>query len=145
MPAPKGHKPYNTGADRGGRPRKWTAERIEQEADAFEEWMSRPDSIWYEDFCLERGYLPDNLVRWAKENERFCTVYKKSQVWQKSKLVRGGLLNTYNSGFTKFVMGNTCGWSDKQQIGGDAASPLSFILQRVDGASKDLVDERECV
>jgi hypothetical protein len=74
---------------------------------------------------------------------RLLFLYKKSQAWQKSKLIRGGLLNTYNAGFTKFVMGNTCGWSDKQQIGGDAANPLSFLLQRMDGTSKDLVDDRE--
>jgi hypothetical protein len=139
VPAPKGHKPY-PGCERGGAPKKWTPEKIEAEADAFEEWMNRPDSIWYEDFALERGYLPDNLVRWAKENEKFCTVYKKSQSWQKSKLLKGGLLNTYNAGFTKFVMGNTCGWYDKQQIAGDASNPLALAMTRADGSSKDLVD-----
>lgn len=141
MPAPKGHKPYNMGNEKGGRPRKWTAELIEREADAFEKWMGRQDSIWYEDFCLERGYLPDNLIRWAKENERFCTVYRKSQTWQKSKLIRGGLLNSYNAGFTKFVMSNTCGWYDKQQIAGDAVNPLSLCMSKIDGASKDLINE----
>lgn len=139
MPAPKGHKPY-PGSEKGGRPRKWTDELIEQEADAFEQWMERPDSIWYEDFCLGRGYPPDNLIRWAKENEKFCTVYRKSQIWQKSKLIRGGLLNTYNAGFTKFVMGNTCGWADKQHatISGDSSNPLTFILNSIDGATKEL-------
>ena len=142
MPAPKGHKPYS-GCERGGRPVKYTAEFIEAEADAFERWMQREDSLWYKDFALERGYLPDQLSEWAKINEKFSRVYRKSQEWQQSKLVKGGLLNQFNAGFTKFVMGNTCGWSDKQQIGGDAGSPLSFLLQKVDGASKDLIDGHE--
>jgi hypothetical protein len=139
MPAPKNHKPY-PGCERGGRPIKYTVEFIEAEADAFEAWMQREDSLWYKDFALERGYLPDQLSEWAKINEKFSRTYRKSQEWQQSKLVKGGLLNQFNAGFTKFVMGNTCGWSDKQQIGGDATNPLSFLLQRVDGSSKDLVD-----
>jgi hypothetical protein len=138
MPAPKGHKPY-AGSEKGGRPIKYTPAFIEAEADAFEVWMQRKDSIWYKDFALERGYLPDQLSEWAKTNEKFSRVYRKAQEWQQSKLVKGGLLNQFNAGFTKFVMGNTCGWSDKQQIGGDAANPLAFLLQKVDGQSKDLV------
>lgn len=38
-------------------------------------------------------------------------------------------------------MANLSGWSDKQQISGDAANPLAFLLQKVDGQSKDLVSE----
>jgi hypothetical protein len=141
MPAPKGHKPY-PGSEKGGRPKKWTDDLIEKEADAFEQWMQLPDSIWYEDFALEREFHPDYLSEWAKTNEKFCRVYKKSQAWQKSKLLKGGLLNKYNAGFTKFVMGNTCGWYEKTQISGDAANPLEFLLEKVDGRSKELVDDQ---
>jgi len=139
MPAPKGHKPYNANGE-GGAPKKWTAELIEREASAFEEWMQRPNSLWYEDFALERGYLPDNFIRWSKENERFCTVYKKSQSWQKSLLVRGGLLNKLNSNIVKLVLFNTSGWSDRQEtkVSGDAANPLAFVLNAIDGSTKDL-------
>lgn len=142
MGAPKGHPPY-PGCEKGGRPKKWTDERIEEEADAFLEWMKRPDSIWYKDFALERGFLPDLFSEWAQTNEKFSRVYKKSQEWQQSKLVKGGLLSEYNAGFCKFVMSNTCGWTEKQQsqISGDAANPLAFILSAVDGKTKDLVSE----
>lgn len=140
MPAPKGHKPY-PGCEKGGAPKKWTPERIEKEADAFEEWMRRPDSIWYKDFALERGYLSDRFAEWAKENEKFARIYRKSQEWQQSKLLKGGLLNTYNAGFTKFVMGNTCGWYEKQQISGDNANPVALSLSKIDGSSKSLVND----
>lgn len=139
MPAPKGHLPY-PGSEKGGRPPKYTKAFIEAEADAFLEWMGRESSIWYKDFALERGYLPDQLSEWAKVNEKFSRVYKQSQAWQQSKLVKGGLLNQYNAGFTKFVMSNTCGWSDKQQVGSDVVNPLYLLLQSVDGQSKDLVN-----
>lgn len=141
MPAPIGHLPYS-GCEKGGRPPKYTTQFIESEADAFLEWMSKESSIWYKDFALERGYLPDLLSEWSKVNEKFSRVYKQSQVWQQSKLVKGGLLNKYNSGFTKFVMANTCGWSDKQEtkVAGDVANPLAFLMQKIDGTSKDLVN-----
>ena len=138
MTAPKGHKPY-PGCEKGGRPLKYTKEFLESEADAFLIWMQRDDSIWYKDFALERGYLPDQLSEWAKVNEKFSRVYKRSQEWQQSKLVKGGLLNKFNAGFTKFVMGNTCGWSDRQQVIGDIVNPLAFLLSKIDGKSKGLV------
>jgi len=142
MPAPKGHAPY-PGCETGGRPKKYTAEFIENEADKFLEWMNDPKSMWYEDFALSRGYDPDQLSLWAKENEKFSGVYKRSKAWQKSLLVRGGLLNKFNSAITTLVLTNTTGWSSKQEskISGDAVNPLSFILQNVDGKTKDLIDD----
>jgi hypothetical protein len=137
MPAPKGHEPY-PGCEKGGRPPRFD---IEEEAEAFEAWMQRDDSLWYKDFALERGYLPDQLSEWSKKNEKFARVYKKSQEWQQSKLLRGGLLNKFNAGFCKFVMGNTCGWYEKQQISGDAGNPLEFLLKNVDGGSRELISD----
>ena len=107
--------------------------------------MRLPESLWYKDFALERGYDPDLLTIWAKENEKFSGVYKRSQNWQQSKLVNGGLLGTYSAPFTKFVMANTCGWAERQQttLAGDAVNPLTFALSSVDGKTKDLVPDEE--
>lgn len=140
MPAPKGHPPY-PGCEKGGRPVKYTPEFIEKEADAFLEWMKLETSLWYEDFALERGYDPDQLSIWAKENEKFSGVYRRSKAWQKSLLIRGGLLSKFNSNIVKLVLANTVGWTDKQQLSGDSANPLQFLLEKVDGESKDLVNE----
>jgi hypothetical protein len=144
MPAPRGHAPY-AGSETGGRPPKYTSEFIEKEADAFLEWMQKPDSIYYKNFCLERGYLPQRLSEFAEQNEKFAEVYARAKAWQEGKLVEGGLINVFNPGFTKFVMGNVCGWVDKQEtkISGDAANPLQFLLEKADGTSKELVCERE--
>lgn len=142
MPAPRGHAPY-PGCETGGRPIKYTKEFIENEATAFLEWMSRADSMWYKDFALERGYLPENLTAWAKINDKFSYVYKHSQAWQQSKLVKGGLGGSYNPSFTKFVMSNTCDWRERQEtkLSGDAINPLAFLLQQADGVTKDLVKD----
>lgn len=144
MPAPLNHPPY-PGCEKGGRPKKYTEEFIEKEADAFEEWMQKPNSPWFEDFANQRGYSPDYLSEWAKQNEKFFGVYKRAQAIQKAILVKGGLTNKFNPSFTKFVMSNTCGWSDRSEtkLSGDAGSPLAFILQNVDGTSKELIDEEQ--
>jgi hypothetical protein len=140
MPAPKKHKHYNINGE-GGRPLKYTKDFIEAEAAAFEDWMNRVDSIYFKNFALERGYHPQRLSEFAEENERFSEVYKRAQAWQENKLVEGGLTNVFNAGFTKFVLGNVCGWVEKQQtqLIGDAANPLAFLLQKADGGSKDLI------
>lgn len=141
MAAPKGHEPYNKNGE-GGRPIKYTKEFIENEANEFEEWMKKKDSLWYEDFAMQRGYDPDLLSIWAKQNDRFSGVYKRAHTWQKSLLLRGGLLNKLNAGIVKLVLANTIGWTDKQQISGDSVNPLQCILEKGDGKSKELVDER---
>lgn len=140
MPAPKGHPPYNKNGE-GGRPKKYTDDFIEKEADAFEEWMTRKTSLWYEDFAMERGYNPSLLSEWAKKNERFSAVYRNAKSWQQSLLIRGGLSNKFNAGFTKFVMGNVCGWYEKQLLAGDATNPIGFLLTSIDGKTKDLIEK----
>jgi hypothetical protein len=144
MPAPKGHKAYpaGDGTFSGGAPQKYTKEFIEGEATAFEAWMNRPESIYFKGFALERGYHPQRLTEFAEKNERFSDVYRRAQAWQENKLVTGGLTNLFNAGFTKFVMGNTCGWVDRQQtqVSGDLTNPLAILLSKIDGASKELID-----
>lgn len=142
MAAPKGHPSY-PGSETGGRPVKYTPEFIDAEADAFFEWMKHKTSLWYEDFALERGYDPDLLSMWAKENERFSGVYKRAKAWQKSLLVRGGLMNRFNAGIVKLVLFNASGWTDKQEtkVSGDATNPLACVLNLIDGKTKDLTHD----
>jgi hypothetical protein len=122
----------------GGHPKVWTADKIEAIADAFEVWMKKDDSIYYESFCVEMGINPENLSIWAKENERFAQVYAMSKVWQRAKLVSGGLVNKFNAGFTKFVLGNTSNWSDRQQVSVEE-SAINKLIKGVDGKTKDLI------
>lgn len=141
MPAPKNHTPY-PGCENGGRPEKYTKAFIEKEADAFLEWMKFPESLYFKRFAIDRGYHPNRLAEFAEQNEKFSGVYEKAKAWQEVRLVEGGLLSEFNAGFTKFIMGNVCGWVDKQEtkVSGDAANPLAFLLQKVDGQSKDLIN-----
>lgn len=144
MPAPKGHLPYK-GSETGGRPVKYTKDFIENEADALLEWLKKEDSLWFEDFALERGYDPNLFSMWASENEKFSGVYNRAKSWQKSLLIRGGLQNKFNANIVKLVLFNTIGWTDKQEtrISGDATNPLAFVLNSIDGSTKDLKSDQE--
>lgn len=136
-PAPKGNK---RALGHGfGRPKVYDDTFIEREADAFLEWIQNPINIWMEDFALERGYSPQRFYEFAKTSPVFSEVLEYVKYWQKSKLVKGGLLDSFNAGFCKFVLGNTSSWSERTQVSGDTANPLQFLLEKTDGSSKDLV------
>lgn len=139
---PPGHAPY-PGCETGGRPQVYTKEYIENEADEFLKWMKDPAHIYFKRFALDRGYSPQRLSEFAENNDKFSEVYKRAKEWQECRLAEGGLLEEFNSGFCKFVMGNVCGWTDRQEtkLSGDAQNPLLFLIQKADGESKDLVND----
>ena len=63
-------------------------------------------AIFVKDFALERGYHPRRLVEFVQDNKKFAHVYEIAQAHQESRLLKGGLYNTFNAGFTKFVLIN---------------------------------------
>lgn len=145
MAPPKGHSYNYRRENEGGRPIKYTKEFIETEADAFLVWMQKKESLWFEDFCLQRGYSPNRLSEWSKSNEKFAEVFEVARFWQKSLLIRGGLLSKFNSSIVKLVLANTVGWTDKveSKVSGDAVNPLAFILQSIDGTTKELINDEQ--
>jgi hypothetical protein len=142
MPAPKGHPPY-PGCETGGRPKKYTQEFIENEADLLEEWMKKKENIFMEDFCLERRYDTDQLSIWAKENEKFSGTYKRFQMKQRSTLFKGGLSKKFAHPMCTLLLGHSHGIYAKteQRISGDSMNPLLFAISTVNGSTKDLVEE----
>ncbi|HEY4832822.1 MAG TPA: terminase small subunit [Waddliaceae bacterium] len=144
MPAPLNHPPY-PGAETGGRPIKYTKEFIEAEADALEKWMQQPDSIYFKRFAFDRGYSQQRLNEFAELNEKFSETLTRAREWQECRLAEGGLMGEFNGSFCKFVMGNACGWTDRTEtkLSGDAVNPLAFVLQNVDGKTKELINDDE--
>ncbi|CUI17981.1 hypothetical protein PNK_2385 [Candidatus Protochlamydia naegleriophila] len=142
MVAPKNHAPY-PGCELGGRPQKYNQEDIENLANEFLIWLKKPENLWFKDFCLEKDIDPDLLSEWAKKNQKFNGVYKLAKHQQEARLIKGGLMNLYNASIVKLVLANAHGWNtDRQQtqVSGDATNPLSFLLKKADGESKDLVN-----
>ena len=83
------------------------------------------------------------MHEWAKENDKFRCAYKLSKAFQESRIFKGAMLDTFNTGMSKFALVNNHGWADKTEtkVSGDAANPLAFLMQKADGESKDLVNE----
>jgi len=139
MAAPKGNKYAKNHGE--GAPEKYTHQWLENEAQAFLEWMNFPTSLYFKSFALERGYSPQRLSEFAEKSEVFSEVLSRAKFWQESKLVNGALMRKYDCGMTKFVLANHHGWMEKSQISGDATNPLSIILERIDGKTKNVIDE----
>lgn len=144
MPAPKGHEPY-PGCETGGRPRRYSTDDIEKFAGELIIWMKNESHFWLKDFCLERDIDPDYMAEWAKESDKFNGAYKLAKGLQESRIFKGSMMDTFNSSMSKFALMNCHGWADKQEskISGDAVNPLSFILDSVNGNTKELVKDNE--
>jgi hypothetical protein len=135
--APKGNK--NAVGNSGRPPDIYTQEWIEKEAKALIEWFEVPRNIWLKGFALQRGYDPVRFDEFADKSVVFAEALTKAKKIQEFKLVDKSLFNEINSNITKFVLTNNHGWTEKQQISGDASSPVGFLMTKVDGDSKDLV------
>lgn len=144
MAAPKKHAAFNKN-DEGGRPIEYTEAFLEKEAEALLIWFENPSNFYYKKFALERGYSPQRLSEFAKCNQRFSEALEKAKAWQELRLVEGGLQGGYNATITKFVLTNCHNWAERTQqtLSGDAVNPLSFVLQAIDGKTKELVQDEE--
>lgn len=142
MPAPRGHPPYNKNGE-GGRPKKYTEEFIDKEAEALEEWMKDKQNLFIELFAFERGYDEDRISEFERANERFSRAYKKFKMRQKGMLFEGGLKRKFAHPMCALILSHSHGvyLKQEQKVTGDVVNPLAFIVQEVDGSTKDLVNE----
>jgi len=143
MASPVGHAPYNKNGE-GGRPKIYTDEFIEKEAIEFEKWMQQPDSLYFKEFAFLRGYSSKCFSEWEQVNQRFSETMSRVREWQEFRISKGALLNELNPSFSKFFMSNVSGWSERTEskISGDSVNPLSCLLVKIGGQSKELVDEQ---
>lgn len=139
--APKGNK--NALGNSGQQPQIYTDEWINNEAKLFREWLNKPDSLFFTTFATDRGYCIQRLTEFANRSLEFAEVLKFAKDWQANRLVNGGLKNETNASITKFVLANHHNYTEKQQITGDSNNPVSFLMTKHDGSSKDLVDDNK--
>jgi len=148
MPAPKGHKNYASSDNLGGRPETYTDEVIDGLAEELLQWIRYPNNIFFEEFTIQKGILPQHMALWAKKNERFRAAYMLAKNNQELQLKKGATYKVLSEGFTKFLLINNHGvekYSDKteQRISGDSENPLAFALTKSVDKSKELVDDEK--
>lgn len=144
MPAPKGHAPYNKNGE-GGRPKVYTEEFLDKEADALQEWMKDKQNLFIEDFCLERGYHESRIDEFVQANERFSLAYRMFKMKQKTALFKGGLTKKFAYPMCALILGHNHGIVAKteQKLTGSTTDPLACLLQTIDGQTKDLMHDEE--
>lgn len=142
MGAPKGHAPYNKNGE-GGRPKIYTEEFVDKEADILEKWMEDKNNLFIGDFTRERGYTIRELTDFKKISKRFARTYEKFGDRQMTELFKGGLKRKFAHPMCALILSHSHGVYQKteQKVTGDVANPLHFIISEVDGSTKDLVNE----
>lgn len=140
MPAPLGHPPYNKNGE-GGRPTKYTAEFIENEANELDKWVENQKSIFLEDFCLERGYDDHRTHEWSRINERFSAALYRFKMRQRSAIFKGGLSKKMGYPMCALILSHSHGIVAKteQKVTTDIAHPLAFAMDG-EGETKELVN-----
>jgi len=142
MPAPKGHEPY-PGCEKGGRPKVYDRKFIENLADELLEWLKQGKFCWFERFALQKDINPDLLSKFASENKKFSGAYEQAKAHQRIVLIEGGLMKKFNYNMTQLLLGHHYGVFEKKEthLTGDVNNPLAFVLNGIDGQTKDLVNE----
>ena len=118
-----------------GRPREWTDEEIEAEANALNLWLENPNNYYFTKFLVERDLETSHLDKFAQYNENFRLALAKAKKLQEIRLVELAVSKKGDGGFIKFVLQNKAGWKEKSELSGDAANPLAIIMDKI--AKKD--------
>jgi len=122
------------GKGSGGASKKYTPEVLSALADELDLWCERKSSLWLKDFCREFDLCSRGFEELFSRTEKSRRAYERAKDWQESKLIKGGLFKKFDSGMTRFVLTNCCGYTEKTKIEGE----LGFLLGSVDGETKDL-------
>ena len=114
-----------------------TDEDLKEEARLFLEWMDKPESIFYKQFAIDRGYSPQKLSEYAARCPEFKVALDIANEWQEAKLVTQSFWQKGSANIAKFVLSNKHGWKESQ-----APAQATASFQECDGKSKDLVNDK---
>lgn len=146
MPAPKGHAPY-PGCETGGRPIKYTLEYVNELADNLLFWISdHKDNLFIEDWCLENDIPEEAISTDLTSFEKFSKAYNKLKTKQKVEIFKGGLKRKFAHNMCALLLSHSHNihLKTEQKLTGSATDPLEFLLTKVDGKTKDLVEHEQC-
>ncbi len=107
---------------KAGRPKTWTDDIILEHGAALLDWF-REDAgrIWLKDYALANDIPPDNLSKWARENDEFAEYMSMAKAIQESRLFHAGCHGTINTTMAIFTLKNNHGWTDRHEVTTDAA------------------------
>jgi hypothetical protein len=109
MTAPKPKQRIETAAHAQGKvgaPKKWTDERIEQEADALLEWAKKKDSLVIATFYGMRGISYQRAEEWDHSNEKFAESKRIAKTIIGARREHGALTGKLDASMVKASMAN---------------------------------------
>jgi hypothetical protein len=118
-----------------GRPKIYTDEVIQQEADALVEWIKDKKNTYIGVFAAERGYDRARLSEFARSNDYFSRAYKSARQWQENIFTNNALTRLWDPGFTARVMARVCipewknSWDQPEE---KSDSPTTVIINKIE-------------
>lgn len=101
--------------NKGGRPPKWTKEKIEGLIGNLEEWAQHPSSLVLEQFCAQNGLYPELISRFADRNERFSQALKRAKASCVSHAVEALASGAAPAGMI-FLLKNISDMRDRKEV-----------------------------
>lgn len=111
-----------------GRPKKYTPEFIEAEAEALLVYAKEANLPFKQEFAIQRGYPSGCLSRWAKENDEFSQALKRMEDVQCLKIVKAGMAKKIDVAMAIFTLKNVAGWRDKRSDQHSFDDPTKRLL-----------------
>lgn len=129
---------------RSGRKPKWTDEQIEDAAESLLDWLEADpeNNIWLRDWAVQNHLPPEYLSRWSAKNPVFHQAMETAEMVQEARLVRGGLLNKYNSRIVALCLESRHGWASRQRLAVEA-SGQAMLPSTIEDADRQIEQIRK--
>jgi len=103
--------------NKGGRPTKWTKEKVLKIGEELIEWLREEDeNVWFEKFLyVEKNLYPQWVSEMRDKYEEFSELIKKAKKIQESKIADMALQQNLSIPMAIFVLKNHYGWTDKTE------------------------------
>lgn len=111
---------------RSGRKPKWDDSAIEAAAEDLLLWLEDENNLWFRDWAIGSGLYPEVLSRWSTKNAVFRQAMAVAEMVQEARLVRGGLLNKFNSRIVALCLEHRHNWASRQQLSVETPSHQTF-------------------
>ena len=112
-----------------GRPKYWTADKLEALADELIDWINEPQNFWLMDFASERLIWEGHFSEWAAENDKFGCAYKIAKQIQTTKIMKGCLAGKFNPAMAIFALKNVSRWTDRVDVSAVPTKTIINVIQ----------------
>lgn len=99
--------------NKGGRPKTYTDDVLNDLAESLEDWMEDETHIWFKLWAVENWVPAEDLPRWAKTNERFKRAYARANTIQEARLVNLGLTDRQAGRIVELILKSKYDYRDR--------------------------------